>query len=55
MMTSIVVEQHRRLVLGVTDDVIVLDRGGVAYRATSEVLLDDTAPLDAWLGAVTHR
>jgi branched-chain amino acid transport system ATP-binding protein len=47
---SIVVEQHPRMVLAVTDDAIVLDRGGVAYRATSQALLDDPAPLDAWLG-----
>jgi branched-chain amino acid transport system ATP-binding protein len=51
---SIVVEQHPRMVLAVTDDAIVLDRGGVAYRATSQALLADPAPLDAWLG-VTAR
>jgi branched-chain amino acid transport system ATP-binding protein len=37
-------------VLAVTDDALVLDRGGVAYRATSAALLADPAPLDAWLG-----
>ncbi|HET9978757.1 MAG TPA: ABC transporter ATP-binding protein [Burkholderiaceae bacterium] len=47
---SIVVEQHPRMVLAVTDDAIVLDRGGIAYRATSQALLEDPAPLDAWLG-----
>ena len=47
---SIVVEQHPHLVLGVTDDAMVLDRGGVAYRATSAALLRDPAPLDTWLG-----
>ncbi len=47
---SIVVEQHPHLVLGVTDDAMVLDRGGVAYRATSTDLLNDPAPLDTWLG-----
>ena len=47
---SIVVEQHPHMVLAVTDDALVLDRGGVAYRATSEALLADPAPLDAWLG-----
>ena len=47
---SIVVEQHPHMVLGVTDDAIVLDRGGIAYRAESAALLDDPAPLDAWLG-----
>jgi branched-chain amino acid transport system ATP-binding protein len=51
---SIVVEQHPHMVLAVTDDALVLDRGGVAYRATSQALLADPAPLDAWLG-VTAR
>jgi branched-chain amino acid transport system ATP-binding protein len=51
---SIVVEQHPHMVLGVTDDAIVLDRGGIAYRASSQALLDDPAPLDAWLGVSAH-
>jgi branched-chain amino acid transport system ATP-binding protein len=51
---SIVVEQHPHMVLGVTDDAIVLDRGGIAYRASSESLLADPAPLDAWLGVSAH-
>jgi branched-chain amino acid transport system ATP-binding protein len=54
-LSSIVVEQHPHMVLGVTDDAIVLDRGGIAYRAESAALLDDPAPLDAWLGvAASH-
>ena len=52
---SIVVEQHPHRVLGVTDDALVLDRGGVAYRATSEALLEDPAPLDTWLGVSARR
>ena len=51
---SIVVEQHPQMVLGVTDDAIVLDRGSIAYRATSEALLADPTPLDAWLGVGQH-
>ena len=51
---SIVVEQHPHLVLGVTDDAIVLDRGGIAYRALSNDLLADPTPLDAWLGVGQH-
>ena len=51
---SIVVEQHPHMVLSVTDDALVLDRGGVAYRATSAALLADPAPLDAWLGVAAH-
>jgi branched-chain amino acid transport system ATP-binding protein len=51
---SIVVEQHPHMVLGVTDDAIVLDRGGIAYRALSADLIQDPAPLDAWLGVGQH-
>jgi len=47
---SIVVEQHPQLVLGVTDDAVVLDRGGIAYRSTCDALLKDPTPLDEWLG-----
>ncbi|MDN3921441.1 ABC transporter ATP-binding protein [Roseateles violae] len=49
-LSSIVVEQHPRMVLGVTDDAIVLDRGGIAYRAESAALIADPRPLDEWLG-----
>ena len=53
-LSSIVVEQHPHMVLGVTDDCIVLDRGGIAYRALSADLLADPAPLEAWLGVASH-
>ena len=53
-LSSIVVEQHPHMVLGVTDDAIVLDRGGIAFRGDSEALLADPAPLDAWLGVGQH-
>ena len=53
-LSSIVVEQHPQMVLGVTDDCIVLDRGGIAYRAESAALLADPAPLDTWLGVTAH-
>ena len=49
-LSSIVVEQHPQLVLGVTDDAIVLDRGGIVYRAASVELLEHPAPLESWLG-----
>jgi branched-chain amino acid transport system ATP-binding protein len=53
-LSAIVVEQHPHLVLQVTDDAIVLDRGGVMLRATSESLLADPSPLDEWLGVVAR-
>jgi branched-chain amino acid transport system ATP-binding protein len=53
-LSAIVVEQHPHMVLGVTDEAIVLDRGSIVLRAGSEALLDDPAPLDAWLGLTGH-
>ena len=53
-LSSIVVEQHPHMVLGVTDQAIVLDRSGIAYRASSASLLADPAPLDAWLGVAAR-
>jgi branched-chain amino acid transport system ATP-binding protein len=49
-LSSIVVEQHPHMVLQVTDDAIVLDRGSIAYRSSSAALRHDPSPLDAWLG-----
>ncbi len=53
-LSSIVVEQHPHMVLGVTDDAIVLDRGGIAYRAEIAALLADPTPLDTWLGVAAR-
>ena len=54
-LSSIVVEQHPHLVLSVTDDAVLLDRGGIAYRNTSAALIEQPALLDPWLGvAAAH-
>ena len=53
-LSAIVVEQHPHMVLGVTDDAVVLDRGSVVLRGDSEALLADPTPLDAWLGVGGH-
>jgi branched-chain amino acid transport system ATP-binding protein len=53
-LTSIVVEQHPQMVLKVTDEALVLDRGGIVLRAHSADLLHDTTPLHAWLGVGAH-
>ena len=53
-LSSIVVEQHPHLVLGVTDEAMVLDRGGIAYRAQSAALRSDPAALDTWLGVAAR-
>ena len=42
----IVVEQHARLALALTRDAIVLDRGQVVHRSTSEALLGQPEILD---------
>ncbi len=42
----IVVEQHARLALELTETAIVLDRGRIVHRAASEELLADPATLD---------
>jgi len=53
-LASIVVEQHPQMVLSVTDDALVLDRGRIVLRARSADLLQDTTPLHAWLGVGAH-
>jgi branched-chain amino acid transport system ATP-binding protein len=53
-LSSIVVEQHPHMVLGVTDQAIVLDRGGIAMTATSAELLAEPGRLDPWLGVAAH-
>ena len=53
-LSAIVVEQHPHLVLQVTDDAIVLDRGGIALRAPSQALLEQPQRLDEWLGVAAR-
>jgi branched-chain amino acid transport system ATP-binding protein len=49
-MAGIVVEQHARKILPITDRAIVLDRGRIFFEASSAALLADSAPLDRHLG-----
>jgi len=42
----IVVEQHARLALQLTQEAIVLDRGRIVHRSSSEALLHDPATLE---------
>ena len=42
----IVVEQHARLALSLTQQAIVLDRGRIVHQGSSASLLDDRAMLD---------
>ncbi len=48
--SAILVEQHARKALEVTDDALVLVRGAVALTAPSAELLADPARLEATLG-----
>ena len=48
-MSAILVEQNPRLILPITHDAVVLDRGSVVHAAPSAALLDDRATLDRWL------
>jgi len=49
-LTVVLVEQHAKLVLEVTQSAIVLNRGRIAYWGSSSALLGDRAALEAHLG-----
>ena len=48
-MSAILVEQNPRLILPMTHDAIVLDRGSIVHAAPSAELLDDREQLERWL------
>jgi branched-chain amino acid transport system ATP-binding protein len=52
---AIVVEQHARMVLSITDHAIILDRGRIVRSAPSAELLADDSALDAHLGVASRR
>ena len=49
-MAAIVVEQHARLALELTEDALVLERGRVVHRASSRSLLEDPRALERLVG-----
>jgi branched-chain amino acid transport system ATP-binding protein len=49
-MAGMIVEQHARKVLPITDRAIVLERGRIVLEASSASLLADGAPLERHLG-----
>ena len=53
--STVVVEQHARKILGVTDDTVILDRGRIVHAAPSCALLDDPTPLERHLGVAGIR
>jgi branched-chain amino acid transport system ATP-binding protein len=52
--TVLLVEQHARQVLPITDKAIVLERGRIVHQGLSAALSADPVLLEKWLG-VTHR
>ncbi len=49
-LSAIIVEQHARKVLDVTDRALILERGTVAHQAASATLAADGPTLDRYLG-----
>jgi branched-chain amino acid transport system ATP-binding protein len=49
-MAAIVVEQHSKKILGLTDDVLILERGRIAHSGPSRALLEDPSTLERHLG-----
>jgi len=49
-MAVILVEQHARLALGLTREALVIERGRVVHRSSSEALLGDSAVLEQLVG-----
>jgi len=48
-MSAVIVEQNPRLILPITAQAVVLDRGTVVHRGDSASLLADPAQLERWL------
>lgn len=54
--TSLVlVEQHTDVALSMTQQAIVIERGGVAYAAASKALMADQSALDRYVGLAIER
>ncbi len=49
-MAGIIVEQHARKILPMTDQAIILERGRIVHRATSATLAEDAPTLARYLG-----
>jgi branched-chain amino acid transport system ATP-binding protein len=49
-MAFILVEQHAEIALSLTDNAVVIERGTIVHRATSNELLADQATLDRLIG-----
>jgi branched-chain amino acid transport system ATP-binding protein len=49
-LSCVVIEQHAKKILGVTDEAIILERGMIVHAAESSHLAADTVTLDRYLG-----
>lgn len=49
-MALVLVEQHAKVALDLTEDAVVIERGLIAYKGKSSALLADTATLDRYIG-----
>jgi branched-chain amino acid transport system ATP-binding protein len=49
-LAAIVIEQHARKILGLTDDAIILERGRIVHQSRSDMLLQDPRHLERYLG-----
>jgi branched-chain amino acid transport system ATP-binding protein len=54
-LSAIVVEQHARKILDVTDHAIILDRGEIVHVSSSRALIEDPAPLGQHLGVTGKK
>lgn len=52
-MAVILVEQHARQILPITQRAMVLERGRIVYQGTSQALASEPALLERWLGVVS--
>jgi branched-chain amino acid transport system ATP-binding protein len=49
-LSCVVIEQHAKKILGVTDEAVILERGTIVHAAESSRLAADTVTLDRYLG-----
>ncbi|MCW3476426.1 ABC transporter ATP-binding protein [Limobrevibacterium gyesilva] len=54
-LSAVIVEQHARKVLDVTDQAVILERGGVAHAGPSAALQADAGLLERTLGVAGRR
>jgi branched-chain amino acid transport system ATP-binding protein len=47
---AIVIEQHARKILGLTDDAVILERGRIVHSSDSQTLLKEPEHLERYLG-----